>query len=64
MTSLERLVHMANQVATNLAHDADPIAATYKHITDFWDPRMKTMIIANGAKGLNPAAAAAVARLG
>jgi formate dehydrogenase subunit delta len=64
MTSLERLVHMANQIATNLAYDADPIAATAKHLSDFWDPRMKAMIIANRGKGLDPVAAAAVAQLG
>jgi hypothetical protein len=64
MTSLERLVYMANQIATNLAHDDDPVAATLKHLCDFWDPRMKAMIIANGSKGLEPVAAAAVAQLG
>ena len=64
MTSLERLVYMANQIATNLAHEDDPVATTHKHIADFWDPRMKAMIIANGDKGLSPVAAAAVARLG
>jgi formate dehydrogenase subunit delta len=64
MTSLERLVYMANQIATNLAHDADPVAATCQHISDFWDPRMKAMIIANGNNGLDPVAATAVAQLG
>jgi formate dehydrogenase subunit delta len=64
MTSLERLIHMANQIATNLAHDDDPVAATTKHLLDFWDPRMKAMIIANGSEGLAPVAAAAVAQLG
>jgi NADH-dependant formate dehydrogenase delta subunit FdsD len=64
MTSLERLIHMANQIATNLAHDDDPVAAMTKHLLDFWDPRMKAMITANGSEGLAPVAAAAVAQLG
>ena len=64
MTTLERLVHMANQIAANLVHEDDPAAATLKHIADFWDPRMKAMIIANGGEGLDPVAAAAIARLG
>jgi Zn-dependent membrane protease YugP len=64
MNSLERLVYMANQIATNLAHEDDPVAATRKHLSDFWDPRMKAMIVANGSKGLDPVAAAAIAQLG
>ena len=64
MNSLERLIYMANQIATNLAHEDDPVAATTKHLSDFWDPRMKAMIVANGGKGLDPVAAAAVAQLG
>ena len=55
---------MANQIAANLVHEDDPAAATLKHIADFWDPRMKAMIIANGGEGLDPVAAAAIARLG
>jgi Zn-dependent membrane protease YugP len=64
MNSLERLIHMANQIATNLALEDDPVAATRKHLLDFWDPRMKAMIIANGSAGLEPVAAAAIAQLG
>ena len=64
MNSLERLIYMANQIATNLAHEDDPVSATAKHLSDFWDPRMKAMIVANGGKGLDPVAAAAVVRLG
>jgi formate dehydrogenase subunit delta len=63
MTTLERLVHMANQIATNLAHEDDPVGAMSKHLADFWDPRMKAMIIADGGKGLSAVAAAAVAKL-
>jgi formate dehydrogenase subunit delta len=64
MTTLDRLIRSANHIAANLATDPDPVVATAKHITDFWDPRMKTMIIANGSDGLDAVAAAAVARLG
>ncbi len=63
MTTLDRLVRSANQIAANLATDPDPTSATAQHIADFWDPRMKAMIIANGREGLEPVAAAAVARL-
>ena len=63
MNSLDHLVYMANQIARNLAMEADPVTATAKHLSDFWDPRMKSMIIANHHKGLDPVAAAAVARL-
>ena len=59
MNSVERLVHMANQIATNLATDAAPVAAVADHIQQFWDPRMKKMIFAHGTAGLSPVAAAA-----
>jgi formate dehydrogenase subunit delta len=64
MTTLDRLIRSANHVAANLATDPDPVGATANHIIDFWDPRMKAMIIANGSVGLEPVAAAAIARLG
>ena len=60
MTSEERLIHMANQIATNLATDAAPVAAVADHIQTFWDPRMKRMIFDHGTDGLSPAAAAAI----
>ncbi len=62
MNSAERLVHMANQIATNLATDDDPVSATADHIHLFWDPRMKKLIRQNG-DGLSPVAAAAISRL-
>ena len=64
MTTIDRLVYMANQIAANLAHDPDPVAATAHHIDQFWDPRMKQMIRANGNLGLSDVAAAAVANIG
>jgi formate dehydrogenase subunit delta len=64
--SLDRLISMANQIARNLAHEADPVAATTEHLVRFWDPRMKRMIsehLAGGGAGLDPPAADAVGRL-
>jgi formate dehydrogenase subunit delta len=63
-STIERLVHMANQIATNLAMEPDPASATRDHIRQFWDPRMKQMIVANGDAGLSPVAATAIAGLG
>ena len=60
MTSLERLIHMANQIAENLMHDPNPSAATAHHIQLYWDPRMKAMIAAHDGSGLTPAARAAI----
>jgi formate dehydrogenase subunit delta len=63
MNSIERLIHMANQIATNLATDPDPVGATANHILLFWDPRMKKLILENAGTGLSPTAAAAINRL-
>jgi formate dehydrogenase subunit delta len=63
-STTERLVYMANQIATNLAMEPDPALATRDHIRQFWDPRMKQMIVANGDAGLSPVAATAIAGLG
>ena len=63
MNTVERLVYMANQIATNLATDADPVAAIANHIQLYWDPRMKSLIFDNGGEGLSPAAGAAIHRL-
>ena len=63
MNSAERLVYMANQIATNLATDDDPVAAVANHIQLFWDPRMKRLIQENDKAGLSEVAAAAIGRL-
>jgi formate dehydrogenase subunit delta len=63
MNSTERLVYMANQIATNLATDNDPVAAILRHIHLYWDPRMKMLILENDRSGLSPFAAAAISRL-
>jgi formate dehydrogenase subunit delta len=63
MTSAERLIHMANQIAVNLATDPDPVAATANHIRLYWDPRMKQMISSNLLEGLSDVAKAAIIHL-
>jgi formate dehydrogenase subunit delta len=64
MNSVERLVHMANQIAANLATEEDPVSATANHIQAFWDPRMKRLILEHGGEGLSSIAAAAIAQVG
>jgi formate dehydrogenase subunit delta len=61
--TLDNLVRMANQIAANLAHEPDPVAATAQHIRSFWDPRMRAMILAAPAGTLSPAAQSAIDRL-
>ena len=65
MNTVQRLVYMANQIAKNFAIEGEAVAAasTAKHITDFWDPRMKRLIIEHGDTDLDPIAVAAVAML-
>ena len=63
MNTVERLVYMANQIATNLATDDDPVAAVAEHITLFWDPRMKRLILEHGSAGLSSIASGAIDRL-
>lgn len=62
-TTLDTLIRMANQIATNLAHEPDPVAATAEHIRLYWDPRMKQMLGDHGAEGLSAVALAALAHL-
>ena len=67
--NVESLVTMANQIADFFVAEAGTEAAPQEiasHITKFWDPRMRTQIIAHaaaGGVGLSPAALAAVRRL-
>ncbi|OYY70263.1 formate dehydrogenase subunit delta [Sphingomonas sp. 28-63-12] len=68
MTTIERLVLMANQIARNLEIGGEDVAtvAMAQHIADFWDPRMKQLIsahVAAGGDGLTPIAKAAMERL-
>ncbi|MEP7222203.1 MAG: formate dehydrogenase subunit delta [Novosphingobium sp.] len=59
------LILMANQIARNFAVQGDEAAAaaTADHIRQFWAPRMKAAITANGDANLSPIAAAAVRQL-
>jgi formate dehydrogenase subunit delta len=64
MTTIERLVTMANQIAANRMHEPDPAAATAEHMRLFWDPRMKRIIREHDGGGLSAVAAAAIEQLG
>lgn len=66
--SPEKLVRMANQIATFFETQpgedrADRVA---DHLSDFWDPRMREALLAHvdaGGAGLSPLARAAAERL-
>ena len=60
------LIHMANQIARNLAAqgEAAAIEQTAQHLIAFWDPRMKAGILSADPGQLSPIARAAVERLG
>ncbi|MEG3125966.1 formate dehydrogenase subunit delta [Sphingomonas sp. GB1N7] len=63
-----KLVRMANQIANEFEHQqgATAVAATWDHIWHFWDPGMRSAIVAleaGGGSGLTEIAAAAVRRL-
>ena len=61
MSSEERLVYMANQIAREFARVGDPVAATADHVAKFWDPRMRGRILAGDPQrlGLSETAASA-----
>ena len=68
MSTLDKLVYMANQIAREFAgqRPRDAAAATWDHLWHFWDPRMRAMILAHadaGGDGLSDIAKAAVAKL-
>jgi formate dehydrogenase subunit delta len=57
--SPDRLVYMANQIGTFFKSQGEDKAAasTAEHIKKFWDPRMRSAILAHleaGGAGLNP----------
>jgi formate dehydrogenase subunit delta len=66
--SPDKMVHMANQIATFFKSQpgddaADRIAA---HLSDFWEPRMRRQLldfIAGGGQGLDPLAIEAAQRM-
>lgn len=67
MTNAQRLVYMVNQIARNLGGQSEQAAAaTADHLIQFWNPRMKTQIIAmagDPSSGLSETASRAVAIL-
>ncbi len=68
MSTEERLIYMANQIARNLAAQGgdEAIGMVAEHIRNFWDPSMRRRIIALANErrdSLSPIAAAAVDRV-
>lgn len=68
MSTGDRLIYMANQIARNLAvlGQDEAVAMTADHIRSFWDPAMKKRIRALAAarpEALSPIAAAAIGRI-
>lgn len=66
--SPEKLVRMANQIATFFATQpgADQADRVAQHLSDYWDPRMRSQIAEIAGQpdsGLSPLAMEAVARL-
>ncbi len=66
--TLDKLVYMANQIAREFASQRprEAVEATWDHLWHFWDPRMRSMILAHlqkGGEGLGDVAKAAVAKL-
>ena len=69
MSTIDKLVYMANQIAREFAaqRPGEAVQATSDHLWHVWDPRMRAMILAHldsGGAGLGEIAREAVARLG
>jgi formate dehydrogenase subunit delta len=66
----ERLVQMANDIGRYFAAEPDreeAVAGIASHLKRFWEPRMRTAILAHlaaGGEGLDELARAGVERLG
>lgn len=68
MSTGERLIYMANQIARNLAAEGQErsVDMVTEHIRSFWDPAMRKRIITlarERPQDLSPIAAAAIARI-
>jgi formate dehydrogenase subunit delta len=68
LSTHDKLVYMANQIAKFFANEGEEKAAAgaADHITRFWDPRMRLLIVAHfraGGAGLDPIAKRAVEQL-
>lgn len=67
-STLDNLIYMANQIGREFHNQrpAEAAKATCDHIWHFWDPRMRSMILAHlrdGATGLNPVVISALREL-
>ena len=68
MSTGEKLVYMANQIASffkAMPHD-EAVAGVAKHINDYWDPRMRRQffeIVEAGGAGLLPLVVDAVPKI-
>lgn len=56
--SPDKMVHMANQIATFFKSQPreDAVERVATHLRDFWDPRMRDQLrayVADGGKGLD-----------
>ncbi|GHD99036.1 hypothetical protein U879_03280 [Defluviimonas sp. 20V17] len=57
--SPDKMIRMANQIATffhSKPHD-EGVSGVANHISDFWDPRMRSQLFAHveaGGEGLDP----------
>lgn len=68
MSTTDRLIYMAEQIARNLGSMGEERAAraVAEHLTSFWDPLMKEKIIAiarDEPHRLSPTVAAAIAHM-
>nr|WP_087575364.1 formate dehydrogenase subunit delta [Sphingomonas sp. CDS-1] len=68
MSTEDRLIYMANQIARNVAASGgeEAVATTADHIRAFWDPAMKrriAVLAAERPEALSSIAAAAVRRV-
>jgi formate dehydrogenase subunit delta len=68
MSTDDKLVHMANQIGKFFQSQGaeKAVSGTAEHLKKFWDPRMKSAIIAHldaGGAGLDPSVRDAVERL-
>jgi formate dehydrogenase subunit delta len=67
--SPDKLVHMANQIATFFGTQphVDQVARVEAHLRDYWEPSMRAQLVEIAAAGhpdLSPLAAAAARNLG
>lgn len=58
--SPDKMVHMANQIATFFeSQRGEPAERIAAHLRDYWEPRMRTQLqdyVASGGAGLKPLA--------